>query len=228
MWSPVSLNSTFPVKPFIEFCFFMNLRRMNERKKEICSLVENTNTFLDSMPTKKKCCRSCRNRHTKKKVIAMRMKYISNKIPVISLLLICQLGIFIWTLSLILDLPVFCESAFNHFNQFWHLNFHIGGSIRARWKFLGIAHNWLETRDKRPLGRAPDRSWCHRHTSVKLSWSQPMDPGIERQHTLCCRRCPWNHWLRPKKHHTSVEVAPAPVRVPTQRPLAPSFMSVVG
>ena len=33
-----------------------------------------------------------------------------------------------------------------------------------------------ETRDKRPLGRDPDKSLSHRHTSVKLSWSQPMDP----------------------------------------------------
>ena len=31
-------------------------------------------------------------------------------------------------------------------------------------------------RDKRPLGRDPDRSWCHRHTSVKFFWSQPMAP----------------------------------------------------
>ena len=32
-----------------------------------------------------------------------------------------------------------------------------------------------ETRDKRPLGRGPDRSWCHSHTSVQLSWSKSMD-----------------------------------------------------
>ena len=32
-----------------------------------------------------------------------------------------------------------------------------------------------ETRDKRSLGRDPSRSWCHRHTSVKLFWSKPMD-----------------------------------------------------
>ena len=28
-----------------------------------------------------------------------------------------------------------------------------------------------ETRDKRPLDRDPDRSWCHGHSSVKLFWS---------------------------------------------------------
>ena len=33
--------------------------------------------------------------------------------------------------------------------------------------------------------------------------------------------CPWSHGLRPKKFQAS-----APVRVPSQRPLAPSIMSV--
>ena len=35
-----------------------------------------------------------------------------------------------------------------------------------------------ETRDKRPLGRELDRSWCHRHTTsmIKLFWSQPIAP----------------------------------------------------
>ena len=37
-----------------------------------------------------------------------------------------------------------------------------------------------ETRDKRPLGRDPVMSWCHCHTSVKLSWSQPVEPWTER------------------------------------------------
>ena len=31
-----------------------------------------------------------------------------------------------------------------------------------------------ETRDKRSLGRDPDRNWCYDHTSVKLLWSQSM------------------------------------------------------
>ena len=46
--------------------------------------------------------------------------------------------------------------------------------MRARWKVHDRAYNWCETRDKRLLGRDPDRSWCHRYTSVKQSWSQPM------------------------------------------------------
>ena len=37
--------------------------------------------------------------------------------------------------------------------------------------------------------------------------------------------CPWSHGLRQKKS-LSVAVPPAPVRVPSQRPLAPSFASV--
>ena len=38
--------------------------------------------------------------------------------------------------------------------------------------------------------------------------------------------CPWSHVLRPKKLQASVAVPPAPVRVPSQRPLAPSVASV--
>ena len=63
-----------------------------------------------------------------------------------------------------------------------------------------------ETRDKWTLCRDPDRSWCHRHTSAKLFWSQPM-----------------TSWTA-----TSVVVIPAPVQVPTKRLLVPSFRSVVG
>ena len=38
--------------------------------------------------------------------------------------------------------------------------------------------------------------------------------------------CPWSHGLRPKELLVSVAVPPAPVRVPSQRPLAPSVASV--
>ena len=39
-------------------------------------------------------------------------------------------------------------------------------------------------------------------------------------------RCPWTHGLRPKKLPVSVVVPPAPVRLPSQRLLAPSVASV--
>ena len=39
--------------------------------------------------------------------------------------------------------------------------------------------------------------------------------------------CPWSHGLRPKKLSVSVAVPPAPVRVPSQRSLAPSVASVI-
>ena len=55
--------------------------------------------------------------------------------------------------------------------------------MRARWKVFGLAYNRHNTQDKRLLGRDLDRSWCHRYTSVKLSWSHPMDPWTEWQHT---------------------------------------------
>ena len=64
-----------------------------------------------------------------------------------------------------------------------------------------LAYNRRETRDKRPLGRDQERSWCHLHRSV----------------------LPLRLWI-----HISVKVTPAPVRVPIQRPLVPSFTSVVG
>ena len=41
--------------------------------------------------------------------------------------------------------------------------------------------------------------------------------------TACCS---WSHGLRPKKLSVSVAVPLAPVRVPSQRPLAPSVSSV--
>ena len=49
-------------------------------------------------------------------------------------------------------------------------------NTRARWKVLELAYNWCETQDMQPLGRDPDRSWCHRHNSIKLFWSQAMAP----------------------------------------------------
>ena len=85
-----------------------------------------------------------------------------------------------------------------------------------------LAYNRRETRDKWPLGRHPDRSWCHLHTILKLFWfavRDSMDFGV----LVFCRRFPWSHGLRPKKLYTSVEVTPALVRVPTQRSLVPSF-----
>ena len=35
-------------------------------------------------------------------------------------------------------------------------------------------HDWRDTQGKWPLARNPDRSWWHRHTSLKLFWPQPM------------------------------------------------------
>ena len=36
-----------------------------------------------------------------------------------------------------------------------------------------LAYNRRETRDKRPLGRDLDRSWCHRRTMIKLFSRSP-------------------------------------------------------
>ena len=44
---------------------------------------------------------------------------------------------------------------------------------------------------------------------------------------MLCRRGPVVHGLWPKKLSVSVAVPPAPVRVPSQKPLAPSAVSVM-
>jgi len=43
-------------------------------------------------------------------------------------------------------------------------------------KSSSLAYNRRETGDKGLLGREPDRSQCHLHTSLKFFWSQPMAP----------------------------------------------------
>ena len=49
---------------------------------------------------------------------------------------------------------------------------HYEGKVKSS----SLTYNRREIQDKRILGRDTDRSWCHRHTSVKLFWSQPMAP----------------------------------------------------
>ena len=56
-----------------------------------------------------------------------------------------------------------------------------------------------DTRDKRPLGRDPDRSWCHCYVSAKLSWSQAMHPWTERQHTHMLLLMSMDPWAETKK-----------------------------
>ena len=73
---------------------------------------------------------------------------------------------FLW-LSLITFLTT------NHVSQ---VSISVLSHTRTRLKVLGLAYNRRETRDKRPLARYSDISWCHLHTSVKLFWSQPKDP----------------------------------------------------
>ena len=69
-----------------------------------------------------------------------------------------------------------------------------------------------ETRDKRPLRRDPDKSWCHGHTSVKLFWSRSMmEPWATTKTAL----------------HLCVAVTPAAFWIPTQRPIVPSFTTVI-
>ena len=68
------------------------------------------------------------------------------------------------------------------------------------------------------FGSLPNRRYPESHVGCRLGRELITLP-------VCCGRCPWNHELRSKKlyHTRSVAVTPAPVRVPTQRPLVPSF-----
>ena len=84
------------------------------------------------------------------------------------------------------------------FFRYFYCLYFCGCFIRESWQYIPLLYEtslWYEgkvkssrpclreTRDKRPLGKDQEKSWCHRHTSVKLSWSQPMDPWSEQQHT---------------------------------------------
>ena len=74
-------------------------------------------------------------------------------------------------------------------------------------KSSSLAYNQRETRDKRLLGRDPERSWCHLHISVKLFWSQPM----AQWHMSVLLLSPWTHGLQPTKLYINVAVTPAPI-----------------
>ena len=58
---------------------------------------------------------------------------------------------------------------------------------------------------------------------LALPWHFSLMENYSATSTTCC---PWSHWLRPKKLLVSVAMPPAPVRVPSQRPLAPMVASV--
>ena len=71
-------------------------------------------------------------------------------------------------------------------------------------EIFSLFYSRSETQDKRPLGREQDRSWCHRHTSVKLSWSQPMNLWTERQHTHTLLPMSMEPWAAAKQSFTLV------------------------
>ena len=58
-----------------------------------------------------------------------------------------------------------------------------------------------ETRDKRPSGRYPDRSWCHLHTSVKLFWSQLLSGSLSNGHLFRVSR---RLYARPRTFHLAL------------------------
>jgi hypothetical protein len=70
---------------------------------------------------------------------------------------------------------------------------------KGKVKSSRLAYNRREIRDKRPLGRDLDRSWCHLYTSVKLLWSQPMAPKTSATAYECVAAQSMNPWAATKK-----------------------------
>ena len=77
---------------------------------------------------------------------------------------------------------------------------------KGKVKISSLVYNQHEIRDKQPLGRDPARSWCHRPPLVFLVTAHG---SIDMS-------------------SSSMAMTPAPVWVPIQWLLAPSFTSVVG
>ena len=71
----------------------------------------------------------------------------------------------------------------------------------------GFRPSLRETGDKRPLVRESNRSWCRRHTKSMIKLF------------LVAAHGSMESWAATKKLYISV---------PTQRPLVPSFTSIVG
>ena len=75
-----------------------------------------------------------------------------------------------------------------------HDSMDFGGSIRGKVKSSSIAYNRRETRNKRPVGWEPDRSWCHLLTGVKLFWSQLMASWISAAAYECAAAQSMDPW----------------------------------
>ena len=88
--------------------------------------------------------------------------------------------------------------------------------------------NLCETRDKRRLGREPDRNWCHCHTCVKLIWLHPMDPWTEWGHTHMLLLMSMGQWAVTKKalHFCGGDTSSFSSLYPAVA--FPSFMLVLG
>ena len=80
-----------------------------------------------------------------------------------------------------------------HTGKLMKFNFTYVGKVKSSGPSL------RETREKRPLGRDPDRRWRYRHTSVKLFWSQPMVPWTLVAAHECAASQSMDPWAATKK-----------------------------
>ena len=117
-------------------------------------------------------------------------------------------------------------------------NWPLGGGVQTGGDFTSTwsqpmapwtsAAEYEEARDKRPFGRDPDRSCSHLQISVTLFRSQPMATWTSAAaYEYSAADIHAAMGSDQKNLYTHVKVTPDPVRVPTHRPLVPSFTSVV-
>jgi len=85
------------------------------------------------------------------------------------------------------------------------------------WKLSNLAYNRRETREKRLLGRDPDRSLCHLHTSLKCFWSQSVPPWTSTAAYECAAAQSMDPWGATQKalQERSGDTSSCPAPYPT-------------
>ena len=75
----------------------------------------------------------------------------------------------------------------------------IGHFYEGKVKSSTLAYNQRKSREKRSLGKDPDRSWCHLHTRLKLFWLQSMALRTSAAAYECTAAQSMDPWAATKK-----------------------------
>jgi hypothetical protein len=106
-------------------------------------------------------------------------------------------SIFLWFLTQDTFWDPICIHSIHMANPFQSIiPVHTYSMYEDKVKSSSLAYNRRETRDKRPLGRDSDRSWCHLHTSVNCFGRSSWIHELSGSTFVCCHRCLWSHGLR--------------------------------